>query len=82
MDYEQFAAGYYESAKQQAIQEFRSENLAKSQKTRANIVKELFTLSNEDLVLLSRELMFADEMLAEKLSDFIRVQIQDEDIFE
>lgn len=77
MNHEQFAMSYYECSKTQAIAEFQ-ENQIKSLKTRANIVKELGTLSSEDLVLLSRELMFADEILAGKLSDFIRAELQDD----
>ena len=77
MNHEQFAMQYYNIATTQAIAEYQ-ENQIKSLKTRANIVKELGTLSSEDLVLLSREIMFADEILAGKLSDFIRAELQDE----
>ena len=74
---ENFAMEYYASAVTEAISEHEYEV---TEKAKSNIIKNLFQLSNVDLVILARELIFADEMLAEKLSDAIRNELQDNDL--
>ena len=51
-----------------------------SNKVRNQIVKSLSELDNLELAILVREIIFADEKLAEKLSNYISNELQDEDL--
>ena len=62
------------------ISEHEYEVAEKKSKAKSAIINNLFQLSNVDLVILARELIFADMMLAEKLSDVIRNELQDNDL--
>ena len=80
MSYENFAMEYYTAAVTEAISEHEYEVAEKKSKAKSDIINNLFQLSNVDLVILARELIFADMMLAEKLSDVIRNELQDNDL--
>ena len=69
-----------EAAVTEAISEHEYEVAEKKSKAKSAIINNLFQLSNVDLVILARELIFADMMLAEKLSDVIRNELQDNDL--
>jgi len=77
---ENFAMEYYAAAVTEAISEHEYETAQKMKKVKSNIVGELFKLSNAEITVLAREIIFADEMLAEKLSNAIRVELQDNDL--
>lgn len=77
MSYENFAMEYYAAAVTEAISEHEYEEASK---VKNNIITNLFKLSNADIAVLARELIFADEMLAEKLSDAIRNELLDNDL--
>ena len=51
-----------------------------SNKVRNQIVKSLSELDNLELAILVREIIFTDEKLAEKLSNYISNELQDEDL--
>lgn len=51
-----------------------------SNKARNQIVKSLSELDNLELAILVREIIFTDEKLAEKLSNYISNELQDEDL--
>ena len=58
-----------------AISDYQASNKARNQ-----IVKSLSELDNLELAILVRELIFTDEKLAEKLSNYISNELQDEDL--
>ena len=58
-----------------AISDYQASNKARNQ-----IVKSLSELDNLELAILVREIIFADEKLAEKLSNYISNELQDEDL--
>ena len=58
-----------------AISDYQASNKARNQ-----IVKSLSELDNLELAILVREIIFMDEKLAEKLSNYISNELQDEDL--
>jgi hypothetical protein len=58
-----------------AISDYQASNKARNQ-----IVKSLSELDNLELAVLVREIIFTDEKLAEKLSNYISNELQDEDL--
>jgi|APFre7841882793_1041355.scaffolds.fasta_scaffold01796_11 hypothetical protein len=58
-----------------AISDYQASNKARNQ-----IVKSLSELDNLELAILVREIIFTDEKLAEKLSNYISNELQDEDL--